>query len=83
MQAEDFALRDGLKLCNSLQLSNVEVESDSKVAVQVLQGFHQVPWQLSYAIRRCRLRLDPFKIQHVFRERNQVADKLAAHAYSH
>lgn len=39
MQAEIFSLSDDLKFCNSVLLSNVEVESDSKVAVQAHQVF--------------------------------------------
>lgn len=53
-------------------MHNVEVESGLKVAVQALQGFHQVPWPFSYALRQCRLWLGSFDIHHVFREETKL-----------
>lgn len=53
------------------------------MAVQALQGFHQVPWPFSYALRQCRLWLGSFDIHHVFREETKLQIGWQPRAYSH
>lgn len=81
--AEIQALRDGLQMCRDLALESVLVESDSLVAVLALKELHASPWKYDYEIRVCKALLGTYLIEHVFREKNTVADRLAAHAHAH
>ncbi|XP_028776420.1 uncharacterized protein LOC114733180 [Neltuma alba] len=79
MEAEAWGVLVGLKLCRDMGFEKIEVESDAKQVVDLLvqnkercryihifQEIHEMmqgDWQI--------------KINHVFREGNRVADKLA------
>lgn len=74
-EAEARALLHGLRLCHSLDLSSVIVESDSKALVDSLSGCTALPWKYNALLRQIQLLLHPnLTIRHIYREANFVAD---------
>ncbi|KAM7482675.1 hypothetical protein LguiB_007258 [Lonicera macranthoides] len=51
MYAEAKALLQGLSLCVSKGMIDIDIEVDSMVFVQILQNKAQVPWSISYEVR--------------------------------
>lgn len=79
-----MALEEGLKMCNELQLSHVQIESDSNVVVQAINHGSRVAWDLEYVYRECMSLLPTTgMIVHVYRQRNCVADRFADYAHTH
>lgn len=78
-EAEALALLEGLKLAKRGGLYIQQVELDSKLLVSCLQNRWNPPWNLIYILREC-IDLLPHTdiVNHVFREGNGVADRLAA-----
>lgn len=77
------ALRDGLLFCLALNISLVLVESDSSVMVQAMRAGYIENWQLGYQFKEWYKLLSPSsEITHGFRQKNHVADRLAAFAHS-
>lgn len=80
--AEFLALKDGLKLCRELNIDPVLIESDSELVVKAIEARKVSNWQLEYPLPKCLMSFsDNFKIAHGFRQKNQVADRLAAVAH--
>ena len=79
-EAELWGLRDGLTLCNNLNISSLIVELDAKVIVDI---FHNVNYEnnvLSPILDDCRQlmsRFDQVQVKHIYRQANCYADALA------
>ncbi|XP_012847860.1 PREDICTED: uncharacterized protein LOC105967794 [Erythranthe guttata] len=81
--AEIFAVAVGLRLCHSLGIGAVVVETDSLLTVNAIKNLG-VAWDLEYVYRICMQEVRPYhKITHVVRQENTVADRLANWAYTH
>ncbi|CAN0859950.1 Putative ribonuclease H protein At1g65750 [Linum grandiflorum] len=84
LHAELRALRDGISWVRMMRYRKVVVESDSLLAVQLIQGADVTchPMEtLIQDIRTLMLELDSCNIRHIKREANFTADKLAKLAH--
>lgn len=52
LQAEALALYMGVKLCCMLDLSNITIECDSAVLIDVLNGHAATPWKLKTVLNK-------------------------------
>lgn len=80
VEAELWALRDGLQTCINLNLAAVEVELDAKILLGWLSGQHNANKAHSLLITDCRnllTRIPRVRMLHCYSEGNQCADKLA------
>lgn len=78
--AELWGLREGLRLCLSLNIQQIEIEMDSAVIVNKLQDQNRANQVLSTLMVDCQRLLQQFRvvhITHIYREGNSVADRLA------
>ncbi|KAL6130466.1 hypothetical protein ACLB2K_068845 [Fragaria x ananassa] len=85
LQAEAWGLFYGLQLALSMQISNLDVELDSAVLVNLLQNHNMDLHPLGTIVLNCRSMLQQFnsaQVSHVHRERNSVADLLAKNSTS-
>lgn len=63
--AEFIALKDGMMLCNSLNISLVLIESDSLLVVTALRMARIENWRFNYVLRDCLVLYSPsFEIVH-------------------
>ncbi|XP_077228474.1 uncharacterized protein LOC143861432 [Tasmannia lanceolata] len=70
----------GLRLAASLGLTNIWIEVDSKIAADVINGTSKTPWKCFACTQEIRQLLSSFlqwKISHIWREGNSVADFLS------
>ncbi|EOY06960.1 Uncharacterized protein TCM_021522 [Theobroma cacao] len=85
LQAELHALLRGLLLCKERNITNLWIEMDALVAVQMVQqsqkGSHDIRYLLE-SIRLC-LRSFSYRISHIYREGNQAADFLSNKGQTH
>lgn len=67
LATEAYALLHGLQLAKRLSYIKLQIEIDSKVLVNILQGIYICPWRIYYAIRQIIFLLDSFeyKIAHI------------------
>ncbi|KAK1309663.1 putative ribonuclease H protein [Acorus calamus] len=75
------AILAGLRLCQQMGLSQVQLESDSSTAVIWLQGRGCFPWQLMrdrHEIQFLLSGLSAWQVSHSYREGHQAADLLAS-----
>lgn len=81
LKAELWSILHGLKLAKDLNITHLIIETDSKIAVDLindtnLSSHHRLFFLIN--ICRCYLRMfDEARINHIFREANQPADLLA------
>lgn len=76
------ALRDGLFFCLALNISPVLIDSDSAIVVNAVRTGIIGNWRIEYPFRECmKLFSSSFEIIHGFRQKNHVADRLAAGAH--
>ena len=78
--AEIWALRDGLILCNQLDLNAVMVELDAKALVDALNNPFYVNSIISSLFDDCRqlvAQIPHLSIKHIYCEANRCADRLA------
>lgn len=75
MVAEAEALLQGLERCVADNLVCIDVEMDSLVLLQILQGIVSVPWMVVYEIRLMMQYISQMDVQlsHTFRENNAAA----------
>ncbi|KAI5672282.1 hypothetical protein M9H77_12646 [Catharanthus roseus] len=68
----------GLELVRSLGFSNIQVQIDSMLFIQLLTGKGRTPWVLDHLIQKILSLLNQLhaEIIHVYREANQVIDAL-------
>lgn len=81
---ELLALRNGLLMCQAMNVARVCVECDSMVVVIAMRSGRINSWRLEFPFREC-LKLMPAMaaIHHGYRQKNQVANRLAAFAHIH
>ncbi|KAK6156654.1 hypothetical protein DH2020_010902 [Rehmannia glutinosa] len=80
LMIEMLAIRDGLRLAKGLELTHVEIQSDSKVAISILVGESRCPSQCLGVLSDIRSEISFFKglgFIFVYRERNRAADFLS------
>ncbi|XP_004305448.1 PREDICTED: putative ribonuclease H protein At1g65750-like [Fragaria vesca subsp. vesca] len=86
LTAEAWGLFYGLKLVVKLQISNLEVESDSAILVNLMQSSNLALHPLGSLLDGCcklMSRMENAKLSHIFRESNMTADALAKSSISH
>ena len=77
---EMWALRDGLLLCNQLNLNAVMVKLDAKALVDTLKNpsyANTIVSSLFDDRRRLAAQIPHLSIKHIYREANKCADRLA------
>ena len=80
LEAELWAIRDGLTLCTELQIQELLIELDAKAVISLVTCNKESFAQYAPLIDDCRnlLHQHPlWKIQHCYRESNACADALA------
>ena len=80
VQAELRALKDGLNIAIDLEISYLDIEMDSLVAVNLVNSTAITNVFLSSIVGDCRCLLEKFErftLKHIYREANGVADILA------
>ncbi|KAK4385617.1 putative ribonuclease H protein [Sesamum angolense] len=77
------AIYRGVKLCIDNNIRKIWVEIDANVALKLISSSSQGPWHLQNLLQQIRnlLSQTEFKISHIFREGNQVANYFANQAY--
>ncbi|KAL6211745.1 hypothetical protein ACLB2K_016968 [Fragaria x ananassa] len=78
--AEAMALRNSLICAKSRGITKIEVEGDSKLVIDVVNGVSTPPWRLLKLIQDIKTLSNSFEFvcfKHVFREANFVANALA------
>ncbi|KAL6138797.1 hypothetical protein ACLB2K_064076 [Fragaria x ananassa] len=78
--AEAVALRDSLLKAKEKSFTNVEVEGDSKLVIDAVNGRFEPHWRLIKLvedIRTLATSFDSITFRHVLREANFVADAIA------
>ncbi|KAL0009032.1 hypothetical protein SO802_010534 [Lithocarpus litseifolius] len=78
--AELWALRDGINLCIELNLTNVLIELDAKLVVDLLLKGEGKTYGNDVLIADCKeglKKISRVRIQHCYREANKCADALA------
>ncbi|GLJ42723.1 hypothetical protein SUGI_0885810 [Cryptomeria japonica] len=80
-RAKAMALAWGIRLALTMGIKIMDIEGDSKLIIDVVKGQNKLNWTIEGTIRdtlRLIFRLELFKIMHVFREGNSVANALVA-----
>ncbi|KAL6190194.1 hypothetical protein ACLB2K_036592 [Fragaria x ananassa] len=78
--AEAMALRNSLICAKSRGITKIEVEGDSKLVIDAVNGVSTPPWRLLKLIQDIKTLSNSFEFvcfKHVFREANFVANALA------
>ena len=78
--AELWALRDGINLCIDLNLTNVLIEMDAKIVVDLLLKGEEKIHGNDVLIADCKegsKKISRVRIQHCYREASKCADALA------
>ncbi len=79
-EAEYFALLLGLKKCLELGINSVKIYSDSKLLVNQINGIYKIKddklKRLYKEIRKILKNIN-YKIEHIPREKNKIADNIA------
>ncbi|KAK4724581.1 hypothetical protein R3W88_027360 [Solanum pinnatisectum] len=78
MEAKTIAILQALRYCNRNNLQNIIVETDSLGITKMLRQEWRIPWGIQ-EIQELQQHAQAH-IQHVFREANNLADKLANEA---
>ncbi|XP_043696820.1 uncharacterized protein LOC122647496 [Telopea speciosissima] len=81
LSMELFAILKGVTFCIQRNLLRVSIRSDSKLAVDILNGAMDCPWSMQILMDRIATLLQQLQrkeIKHVWRELNQPADFIAA-----
>ncbi|XP_077226261.1 uncharacterized protein LOC143859436 [Tasmannia lanceolata] len=79
------AIERGIDLALSMNCLNIWIESDSKLAVDIILGNVHVPWKQKQTLRQIRSYLEhlSWRISHSWREGNCPADQLSKRNYPH
>ncbi|XP_075080903.1 uncharacterized protein LOC142166221 [Nicotiana tabacum] len=77
--AEVKAMRRGIKMCITKGLTNVIVESDSSIVLNLIKRIRKLPWRFNDIIEQIQTMTKDhnFVFCHTLREGNNSADKLA------
>lgn len=83
LRAELEAILLGLQLCIHRNFTQVEVETDSALAVNMIEHRSREAWKYAYIVRKIRVLLRDFSGIHFgTQETNMVADSLAKWAHN-
>lgn len=79
---EAWGLRNGLILANQQHIQDLYIKGDNQVIIRILQGHYACPWTIYIRtliddIRQLLWHFRFYKIKHIFREANQVAELLS------
>ena len=78
--AELWGLREGLRLCKSLNIQHLHIEMDSATIVHVINNARCSTDALAILLLDCTTMLQQFSnytLTHIYREGNKAADHLA------
>ncbi|WMV41314.1 hypothetical protein MTR67_034699 [Solanum verrucosum] len=77
--AEAKELVVGLEFCILTHYTQVEMETDSLTMKNVLKGIWEVPWEISLEVKKFKelRKSGVIRVEHVFREGNQMVDYFA------
>ncbi|XP_048502774.1 uncharacterized protein LOC125498586 [Beta vulgaris subsp. vulgaris] len=86
LQAEAWALREGVKGAISLDISNIIIKGDNLAVVNSMKNDWRIPWEISNIVKDAGVATRWFQdcqFRHCFRKANKAADFMArkAHAY--
>lgn len=82
--AEANALLFGLEMCKQYGIQVNEVETDSKLIFNCLNGVVTCPWNIEYTLRSCNsLLTNDVSLFHTYREGNMLADQLSKLGHQH
>lgn len=81
-KVETTAVLHGLRFCTQQGFSRVILETDSMAMRNMLMREWKIPWELIEIIEEARDIVEKYqyRVTHVYREGNQLADALANHA---
>lgn len=79
IEAEARAIHEAIKYCQSQNIQNVSIETDSLVVKNIIKEAWKIPWQIAENIEETKeiMRRLNMIIQHIYREGNVLADYLA------
>ncbi|KAL3642044.1 hypothetical protein CASFOL_012859 [Castilleja foliolosa] len=80
LMVEMLAIRDGLRLTRRLNISQVEVQSDSKTAIRIIRGLSECPKECLGLLSEIMFEACFFlglEFEFVYREQNRAADFLS------
>ncbi|KAK6784166.1 hypothetical protein RDI58_017620 [Solanum bulbocastanum] len=82
VQAEARAILEALRYWVTTVDAEKVLETDSLTMINFIKGVWRVPWEISEIVEEIKTMIfkQGVKIQHIFREGNQLADFLANHA---
>lgn len=74
----EFAVYDGLSICNALKINRIWVEVDAKIIIQIIENKNSCNVEVLYLLRSILMLLANMntKISHIFCEGNKAADWL-------
>ncbi|XP_027062835.1 uncharacterized protein [Coffea arabica] len=77
---EGLSLLHGLRLCKDKGYSLIHAQVDSQALVALVKSSHTAKWPLCNVLREIQFLLDILnvEVQHIVREANLAADRLAA-----
>ncbi|CAI9112858.1 OLC1v1013358C1 [Oldenlandia corymbosa var. corymbosa] len=83
-QAEVYGLLFGVRKCECLELSPLEIQTDSQVLANLLSSGGPYPWRFCEGLEEIHAIMErrEYTIHHIFREANAVVDSLAKRASS-
>ncbi|XP_060194967.1 uncharacterized protein LOC132624163 [Lycium barbarum] len=78
-QAEAMAILQAIKYVEEKQFQQILIETDSLLLMNCILKIWEVPWQIIEVVEEIwkRMQNRTFKITHIMREGNQLADHLA------
>ncbi|WMV24738.1 hypothetical protein MTR67_018123 [Solanum verrucosum] len=85
MEAASLAILKALRHCRNTNLERVQIESDSKALTNIIRRQWKIPWQQTEIIEEIQelVQITQSSIKHIFREVNNLEDKMANEAYNH
>ena len=84
LQAEAWALKEGMAAACSLNISNLVIEGDNLAVINAVRKVWNIPWEINNIISDIMVNLSSFsefQVRHCFREANRVADAMARRAH--
>ena len=85
LQAEAWALKEGISAVVSLNIPNLIIEGDNLAVINSVRDFWKIPWEIKNIIVDIRAKLTcfgSFQVHHCFQEANKVADLMASRGHS-
>ncbi|XP_015160257.1 14.7 kDa ribonuclease H-like protein [Solanum tuberosum] len=84
IEAETVAILKALRYCKIKKINKVLIETDSLVVTKMIRNEWKIPWNQVEEIEEIQEIIENIQadITHVFREANQLVDKLVNEAYT-